>query len=65
VGTPFRAGDWRLGGDGFVFAAAEPPDGLSPSALLHLGTGESFRLLVYQQEVRPGVLTLLRKGAVA
>jgi len=50
TGAPFRAGDWKLGGDGFVVPAESA---YSPFAAprVHMQEEDCFRLLVYQQEM--------------
>lgn len=58
VGTPFRPSDWKLGADGFVtLGDATAQHDPSSCPLLHLSNGESYRLLVYQQEVRASLPT--------
>jgi hypothetical protein len=58
VGTPFRPSDWKVGADGFVTPGDATAQHDPPSwPLLHLSNGQSYRLLVYQQEVRSSLAT--------
>jgi hypothetical protein len=62
AGTPFRQGDWKLGGDMYVV----PVDAAYNSyamPLVFLQNGTSYRLLTYQQEAIT-ILMLLDNEAV-